>query len=271
MDKLLEAQGEFATAIRDFESPPPSSVARTPAGALPIRRFSVYRNNVVMSLTEVLEAYFPVVRRLVGDEYFRAMARFFIVTEPPATPVLSQYGAGFPAFIASFEPVSDLPYLADVALMEWLQQRAYHSPEGVPLTAEHLSQVNAEDVAALRLVFHPAARFLSSSSPVFSIWRTNTFDADVVPVGADAGPEAVLIVRPEMEVKTLLLQAGTAMFVDRLMQGATIGEAYESALEQDSAFDPAPALAALIELGALIEASSQPIKEATRSNGGSST
>ncbi|WP_042298343.1 HvfC/BufC N-terminal domain-containing protein, partial [Paraburkholderia bannensis] len=84
--------------------------------ALPsARRFGVYRNSVVRGLVEALRAAFPVVCRLVGDEFFTAMAHAYAVFEPPQTPVMLAYGATFPDFIATFEPALSVPYLSDVA------------------------------------------------------------------------------------------------------------------------------------------------------------
>ena len=66
------------------------------------RRFAVHRNTVAASLIEALQARFPVVQRLVGEDFFRAMARAFVALEPPSSPLLFLYGESFAAFIARF-------------------------------------------------------------------------------------------------------------------------------------------------------------------------
>jgi len=255
---LLEIQDAFAEALIDVHRPPPSTLTANRNGSSPIRRFGVYRNNVAMSLTEILEAYFPVVQRLLGVEFFRAVVREFIIKHPPDSPILSWYGEDLPAFLTRFEPVADLPYLPDVASMEWLQLRAYHAADAVPLDAERLSRMDSSQVANIRLVFHPAARFLCSRHPIFSIWRTNTFDAHVVPLGQEAGPEAVLIVRQQLEVRTLLLPKGADVFLAALLSGATIADAFERAAETEPDFDLTAILSALIELGALCDIDTTP-------------
>lgn len=258
MSMLREIQDAFADALLDVHRPPPSALTANRSGSSPIRRFAVYRNNVAMSLTEILEAYFPVVQRLLGVEFFRAVVREFIIKHPPKSPILSRYGEDLPAFLARFEPVADLYYLPDVALMEWLQLRAYHAADARTINAERLSRLDAGQVANMRLVFHPAARFLSSRYPIFSIWRTNTFDAHVVPLGQEAGPEAVLIVRPQLEVRTLLLPKGGDVFLALLLSGATIADAFERAAETEPDFDLTAILSALIELGALCDIDTTP-------------
>ncbi len=44
------------------------------------------------------------VEKIVGEEFFAAMARVFVMKRPPRSPLLANYGDDFPAFIAAFEP-----------------------------------------------------------------------------------------------------------------------------------------------------------------------
>lgn len=253
MDMLLEIQSEFASAVLDSGRVVPPSVA-SHSGVPSLKRFSVYRNNVVMSLTEVLEAYFPVVARLVGEEFFRATARQFIVVHPPRSPILSQYGADFPNFLEGFAPVADVPYLADVARLEWLQQRAYHAADATPLTAHDLATFPPHQLAELRMHFHPSARVLVSAYPVFSIWRTNTFDDHVSPIGPEAEGESALVSRASLEVRTLGLPGGSAALIEMLMAGAALGPAASHSLDRFPDFDLQWTIKALIDMGAVVDA-----------------
>lgn len=251
---LAEIQREFAASLLDPTRRPPVDVGCR-SGAAVGRRFAVYRNNVVMSLTEVLEAYFPVVARLVGEEFFRAMARVFIVVSPPRSPVLSRYGAEFPDFLESFPPAADLPYLPDVARLEWLQQRSYHAADAMPLTAADLAVVPADDIARLSFVFHPSAQILRSRHPIYAIWRTNTFDDDVSHIDARTQGESVLVSRVGLEVRTLLLAPGDYTFLAGLMAQQTLQDAAQAAAEEAKDFKLAPAIQALLDLKAISGAS----------------
>lgn len=250
---LLEIQTEFASAVLDSGRVVPPSVT-SHSGVPSLKRFSVYRNNVVMSLTEVLEAYFPVVARLVGEEFFRATARQFIVVHPPRSPILSRYGADFADFLGRFEPVANVPYLADIARLEWMQQRAYHAADATPLTAHEFATIPPHEISELRLHIHPSAQVLVSAYPVFSIWRTNTFDDHVSPIGPEAEGESALVSRASLEVRTLGLPGGSAAFIEMLMAGATLGEAASNSLDGFPDFDLQWAIKALIDMGAVIEA-----------------
>jgi hypothetical protein len=100
----------FSAALLDPERPVPAGLI-TPDGKPATRRYAIYRNNVTVGLTEALEAGFPVVRKIVGERFFQAMAVVFVRNHPPASPILAGYGADMPGFLRGFEPVAHLKYL----------------------------------------------------------------------------------------------------------------------------------------------------------------
>lgn len=257
MTKLHELQSEFAAALFDRAHALPADVTSRWVRH-PTRRFNVYRNNVFGSLTDLLQAYFPVVTRLVGEEFFRAMARAFMADDPPQSPILSRYGARFPAFIQGFAPARDLPYLADVSRLEWLQQRAYHARDQAPLTAEELGTVPAEQVRDVTFELHPSVGVLVSRFPVISIWQTNTFDAEVKSISLGAGGEAALVVRPQLDVQVVPLPIGADTFVALLAMAYTVSEAAAASLLSNSQFNLQRSLALLIEAGAIADFKLEP-------------
>ena len=122
----------FADALLDADQPVPAGIIAHNT-AVPSRRFAVYRNNVVTGLVKALRSRFPVTETIVGEEFFAAMARIFVTAQPPRSPLLATYGDAFPAFIVTFEPARDLPYLADVARLEAARTRAYHAADAPPV------------------------------------------------------------------------------------------------------------------------------------------
>ncbi len=105
MPALFEAL--FAAALLDSKQPIPPGIT-APNAAVPTRRFAVHRNNVVAGLVKALRTRVPAVEKIVGEEFFAAMARAFVVEQPPRTPLLATYGDEFAAFIAAFEPAQDI-------------------------------------------------------------------------------------------------------------------------------------------------------------------
>ena len=129
-----DGPGALARALDDPDLPPPGAI-----GARQARRFDIHRNNVARGIVETLRASFPVVERLVGEAFFAALARAYHAAAPPSSPLLFRYGAGFAAFIDGFPPARPVPYLGDVARLEWLRLQAYHAADAAPAGLDALS------------------------------------------------------------------------------------------------------------------------------------
>lgn len=242
-DASLQA---FAQALRDPASPAPPQT-RGREGRPDARRFAVYRNNVAVGLIGAIEARYPVTRRLVGDDFFRAMARAFAAAEKPRSPVLIHYGAGFPDFVSQFEPAREIAYLADVARLENAWVEAYHAADAPPLALAALGEIDPADVPALRFAPHPAARLLRSAHPAASIWAAHQGPGEPRPP-AEWRAEDALIARPQADVSVRVLPAGGWDFAAALLAGAALGEAAEACAGES--FDPGAHLVGLLEAGA---------------------
>ena len=250
MQALPECQAIIANALLDPAAPTPTGLS-SHTSLIVTRRFNVYRNNVVVSLIEALKATFPVACRLVGDEFFAATAREFVRTSPPGSPILSRYGEEFPNFLAQFEPVSDIPYLPDVARLEWLQLRAYHAPDASSLDAGDFAHLDPSSIPNLVVSLLPSVRLFSSPFACVSIWRTNTHDQEVKPIEDLHRGEDALVLRPGQEVIVLPLPVGAHQFISELAARNSLGSAYASVSVKEPAFDLQFALAALIDCGAI--------------------
>ena len=137
LPSLSEVQAGFAAALLDPAAPVPAGIVGPDRRPAP-RRFAVYRNNVVSALANAVAGSFPAVKRIVGEDFFRAMARAYVLAEPPTSPVLLDYGITFPDFIARFAPAASLPYLPDVARIERRWREAYHAEDAEPLPPDAL-------------------------------------------------------------------------------------------------------------------------------------
>jgi len=239
-----ELEGLFARAVLDTDAPTPQALARK-TGTAPARRFAVYRNNVYASLIDVLACRFPVSARLVGDEFFRAMARVHVQKEPPRSPVLLRYGAGFADFIAGFPSAAPVPYLADIARLEWAWHEAYHAADAEPLSLGAL-EAAAGHVEHATLALHPSLTVLRSPYPVVTIWQL-----------AMRGGEDALVLRPKLEVEIRRLPEGGAAFVLALKTGASLQDAAMSATAEAPDFDLAGNLAGLMARGAIVGVAAQ--------------
>lgn len=229
----------------------PASVV-DPEGAVCARRFGVYRNNVTVGLSGALAESFPAVQRLVGEDFFRAMAIAYARSQPPRSPVMTAYGAGFPAFIAAFEPAQGLRYLADVACIEQGWVEAYHAADAEPLDPAAFGGIPPDALPRLRLRLHPSLRIVSSRWAALSLWRWNTEDTSTDLAVDVETPEDVLILRPEAEVEVREIAPGGAAFLKALLAGDTVVDAWGQALQDVADFDLAAHLAGLMEMGAIV-------------------
>jgi hypothetical protein len=218
------------------------------------RRMAVYRNNVAASLVGVLRAHFPVVGRIVGADFFEAAAVAFVRAAPPASPVLAKYGGGFADFLEGFAPAADLPYLPDVARLEWARNVAHHAADADSVGIDRLAAVPADRMGAVQLLLHPAAAVVASPWPVVSIWETNALDAEARRIGPEAPGETALVTRPDLEVLVRPLPACGDVFVASLRRYALLSDASaaaEAVAAPVAPFDLAATLAALFGAGAV--------------------
>ena len=240
-------QSQFHAAILDPAQPAPDGLTDG-QGRAAGRRFSVYRNNVAVSLTEALEQTFPVILKLLGEENFRAVAGIYLRAHPPVSPILSSYGESFPAFLEGFEPLSHLGYLPDTARLERALVRAYHAADAAPVSPTLLPETPPDDLAGLHLAFAPAVQLLRSPWPVHAIWRFNTEAGAPQP---PATAQDVLITRPGYDPLPRLLPPGGAAMIKSLASGAPLGDALDAALAEAPEFEPAPLLTLLLDDNAL--------------------
>ena len=212
----------FIPALLDPEAAVPEDLIDADGRAAG-KRFDVYRNNVVVSLSEALAAGFPVIEKLVGAQFFSAMAGVFVRAQPPRSPVLTMYGDSFPAFLETFPPVAHLPYLADTARLEYALREAYHAADAAPVPPERLQDPRLLEA---RLTLAPATRLVVSPYPVHAIWRANT-EAGAPP--ASGGAQAVLVTRPDWDPKPVVVPPAAARFVAQLLAGHRFQQALETA------------------------------------------
>ncbi len=240
-----DAQAAFVAALADPAAPPPAAI-----GERQRRRFDIHRNNVAHAMVEALRATFPAVERLVGAEFFAALARAHLAAEPPASPLLFRYGGGFPAFLEAFPPAARVPYLGDVARLEWARLGAYHAADAAPLGLDALAALPESALADARLELHPSLTLLASRWPVVALWAASTGNGPAEAVDL-ARPEAVAVLRPRLEVETRPMSPAAHAFLAALAQGRPLGAAATEAAAQHDGFDLAEHLSGVFSIGAV--------------------
>ena len=165
--------------------------------------------------------------------------------------MLLLYGERFGDFLDDFAPAAGVPYLGDVARLEWARLYAYHAADAQPLAIERLAEIPAGDLEAARLRFHPSLRLLTSRFPVASLWAATT--------GADPSAEvdmkqseAVAVLRPGFAVDLRVLPQDGYEFLAWLAEGRSLGEAADALVRISASFDLAHHLQGLFQMGAVV-------------------
>ncbi len=237
-------QAAFARAL--FAAPEAVPPAMRALAAQPA--FAVYRNTVMKACIDALQANFPAVARLVGEEWFRAAAALYVAAEPPRDGRLLSYGEGFADFLRDFEPAAALGYLPGVARLDAFWREAHAAPDA---TAADAGWLASRDLGTLVLAPHPAARWAwFDDQPIYSIWSRNRaqepVDGELIWHG-----EGALLTRPHDAVQWIEIGQAGCVFLDACARGATLAEAADQALLADPDADLAATFGALLRAGAL--------------------
>lgn len=243
---LARFQDAFARALLGLGAKPDDEAAALTAQPA----FAVYRNTVMKGCIDALQANYPAVARLVGEEWFRAAAAVYVREALPADPTLLRYGAGFADFLARFEPAAELPYLHGVARLDRYWTEAHAAPDAGALDASAVARLAPEVIAKTVLRPHPAARWAwFAEGPIYTIWSRNRADSAPEP-DIDWQPDGALLVRPRDAVEWTALDAAACAFLDACAAGSTLAGAAQAALEVQGNADLARLMSNLLEAGA---------------------
>lgn len=213
-------------------------------------RLRIHCHHVRRSLVGALAATFPTVQAIVGETFFGSMAERFVLRELPGQPVLAEYGSGFPAFVSDYGPAAMLPYLADMAKLDWALNLAFHAPLGGRLSVSDLADLPAERLFDLKPALAIGSTLLRSVYPIDRIWHASQPGAMAGTVSIDDGPASLLVLRRPDDAAFASLEPPEAAFVAALGEGAGLGEAAGAALSVEPGFDPSAAFARLLSLEA---------------------
>lgn len=225
-------QAAFTNALLHPELPTPAGII-APAHDSATRRFAVYRNNVIASLSDALETAFPAIRALLGDTNFRNIAGVYCRAHPPTSPIMQQFGADFGVFLDGFEPVKRFPYLPDIVKIEIALRHAYHAADYTGDAAVTLATYTPDQIARARFTFAPAVQLIDSAYPIYDIWnKAHDPTYEISHQG-----QSVVILRPEFDPFPHLLSHAEHLFLRLMMDQSNLGDAAERAHQHDPDFD----------------------------------
>jgi hypothetical protein len=247
---LHEAQVAFAAYLDGRDRPDLVAMIGGDAGTA-MQRLQLHRRHYRLSLEAALAETFATVASLVGEAFFGRLARGFIECMPPTGPVLSAYGAAFPDFIEARVAEHGVPYLADVARLDWALNVAFHASIDQRLSPDDLASIPADSLAALSPGLASGSAVLSSAYPLGAIWEAAQPGASDEAVDLASGGTRLLVFRRHDDAAFANLSAGEAALATGFLRGAGIADAAAGATKVDPVFDLAGGLARLLGLGVL--------------------
>jgi hypothetical protein len=237
MPTLLELQTATQASLlhRDNEA-----VSAMLAGRITADRLDIYRNTFINTLTKALRLSFPVIERLVGEEFFEGAAQLFIADQPPREAWLDRFGGEFPDFLRSFPQARSIVYLGDVAELEWAVNSALHAVDVAPLNVAALGEVKPEDQGRITFAAHPSVGLLRLAYPADAIWRAvlASDDEALGKVDIESEPINLLVERRDTGIVVERLDEQSWLFLSRLCAAQPI----EAALDMTGDLDCSVAL-----------------------------
>ncbi len=242
MNVLREQQEAFARSmIKGVDESYAQTICEH--GLSGTRRLGIYQHSVANGLRDALSGVFEVVNKLVGDEFFAHVSESYVQAHPSTSGNVHDFGETFPEYLETFLGLETLPYLPDVARLEWAYHAVFHSPVGEMLNIDKLSQVPESKYDQLTLLLSPACYFLSSNFPVLRIWQANQDAAcnsdskgDGI-VNLDEGGVDLVILREGKQIVFHSLAPGDFAMLKAFSDGETFNVSCEAALKVDSGCD----------------------------------
>ncbi len=232
----------YAAALKDF-SQIYKDADYQPQSILPRSQpfLDVYRNNTLANRSANLANTYPTILELVGEEFFSAMARVFVENSQSHSGNLHYDGESFPDFLSAFPHVSDLPYLSDMAKLDWAIHLAHYSVDCSGIAIETLAAYTPEQFGQLKLILHPALAIVKSSAwPIYQILMMHHGNN---PADLNTGGEQVWVWRDHWQ----LLSISDALFLESLLNSQNIESAMRATADDE--YDAGPILIQLFSRG----------------------
>ena len=236
-ESLLRIQSDFAHALRDRESTAAATAWLAGAADLAEGRLAIYRANMVAAADKALSAAYPVIRQVVGEDFFHGLAREHQRATPSTSGDLGEFGATFDAFLAQFEHVQDMPWLPDLARVEWAAHRAYGAADAPDWDPSTLAAIEPDRQAAIRFQWAPGTALVVSSHPIVRVWTIHQpgYDGEFSVDWTRA--DTALVARDGFVVRVSECGPADASFIAASLAGATFGDAAAATLADHPDFD----------------------------------
>ncbi len=228
---LHDLQQQFFNSVYQPQRPVPDFIKH---GRLSVQeQIAIYRESILGGMGKALAEVYPVCRELVGDVFFAHMAELYVRQTVSTSPDITCYGKQLADFIDEFEPANGLPYLADVARLEWAWHRAINAPDEPVLDAQELNKVAATDYGQIQLQLQNSVSLLQSPYPILHIWQIHQDEYEgEMQVSLEEGGIDLLVWRSGQALHIEPLSEEQVILIQLLQQQINLEAAFTALLQQ---------------------------------------
>lgn len=238
MLSLEAAQANFIATINDGPDALDESLFGGPIDRVMLG-LKAHANTISHARLVALEETFPLTRQALGDAQFNQLSRIYAETPEARASDANTIGKPFPDFLQARQ--ADQP-ITELAIIEWAWLESYHAAEAVPLVLDDLAPLSEAALLELIVGWHPATRIIPISGAL----------PDALPELYSENAAAILIARPDADVRLLALDAVTLQIAALAENTAMVGNFLACAGEQAGNADPIGPVLTLIGAGALV-------------------
>ena len=202
-----------------------------------VERLEVYARGYLARIREALAEVYEAVHHVLGEGMFTEVAHAYAARYPSADYNLSVAGRHLPEFLVASPLVERLPFLPDLAQLEWLVCHAFHASDQPPIDPARCSMLLLDDWARARLVFQSSVALVASRWPILDIWQARARPRGEISIDVTNRPQRVLVFRQDLQVRCALLEMRQYEVLEGLLNGGTLGDVCKvlaQAVDEDS-------------------------------------
>jgi hypothetical protein len=221
---LAELQRAVAAHVLTGEGPSVDDWIRVPAGVDEAARLAVHTHGYPARVTESLREAFPATANILGEGSFAVLAARYLAHIPSELRNLNDIGAVLPEFLRSDGLKDDLPFLPDLAGLEWAVTVCFHAELASAFDASICSGWLTEDWERARIDFQPGLAVVRSPWPLRELRETRHLERTQIDVDLVDRPDCVLVRRRGFEVVVESIAEVEAEAIERLRAGTPLGD-----------------------------------------------
>jgi hypothetical protein len=203
-------------------------------GVSGLDRLEVYAQGYIARIHEALTESYQAVGQVLGHEMFVKLAEDYANHYPSEDYNLSLAGRHLSSFLKVYDAVRELPFLPDLARLEWEITEAFHAFEHSAESLEMLGSLTEADWEKIKIEFQPHVHILKSDWPVWDIWQVRKEPVEKIKIDLIGRSQQILIYRKDWRVKCESVSMSQFLLLEGLLQSKTLGEAAERLLENES-------------------------------------